>query len=64
MLKNKLSIGMPSILYSNNIPTHAVKGPGIIGNILPAMPSKAKKRPKANNIVFNWDSFKNNIQNE
>ena len=55
---------MASILNTNNNPTHAVKGPGIIGNILPAMPSKAKKRPKANNIVFNWDCFKNKLQNE
>ena len=34
---------MASILNTNNNPTHAVKGPGIIGNTLPAMPSKAKK---------------------
>ena len=55
---------MALIKYTNNNPIHAVKGPGIIGNILPKMPSKAKKRPNVNNIVFNWYCFKNKIQNE
>ena len=44
---------MASIKYTNNKPIHAVKGPGTIGNILPKMPNKAKKRPKVNNIIFN-----------